>query len=84
MFLPYLWGIETYFAGAFVGVSSSFLPYLWGIETEYAQEKKDSELESFYPTYEALKQSGFIEREWWIIGFYPTYEALKLSSPNIA
>ena len=35
---------------------------------------------SFYPTYEALKQSDIIVRARYKLSFYPTYEALKLSS----
>ena len=34
-FLPYLWGMETYFVLCVIVHHRKFLPYLWGMETDF-------------------------------------------------
>ena len=80
LFLPYLWGIETYKIHNYIEEGLQFLPYLWGIETRLFLLPCADSRKSFYPTYEALKHfSPSFTLSIKFISFYPTYEALKQS-----
>jgi len=49
MFLPYLWGMETWDCHRWSSLPFSFLPYLWGMETELGEGKKAIRLLWFLP-----------------------------------
>ena len=62
-FLPYLWGMETFYCLFEFCLCAWFLPYLWGMETSYPKIKKGSPLGS-YRTYEEWKRVACVDCYW--------------------
>ena len=76
-FLPYLWGMETFFHMIFDKVSRTFLPYLWGMET-----RKNDQVHSWRsPVLTVPMRNGnsLLPKMFWVQAkrSYRTYEEWK-------
>ena len=76
-FLPYLWGMETWFVPVSCFWASPFLPYLWGMETSKFL-KTIQGVSGSYRTYEEWKPKWWRFRRLTWVSSYRTYEEWKL------